>query len=138
MLFPHEADGLQVGISTAMMDITMESTQGQGKQVFELPLLTKACCLLTGVFTDTDHSLESPLETLGLRIHSELKILICLTCRHALNPETKAVIKHFNSNHCEKGQTTEKIYPKLSDRLQQTLKGFVFALPKEVRQQPPD
>jgi len=71
-------------------------------------------------------------------VHSELKILICLTCRHALNPELKAVIKHFNSNHCMKGETIEKLHPGLSDRLDQTLEGFNFAPPKEARHQPPD
>jgi len=71
-------------------------------------------------------------------VHRELKVLICLTCRHALNPTAKAVVSHFNSNHCMKGETIQKLYPGLSDRLHQTLDCSSFALPKDVREQPPD
>jgi Orsellinic acid/F9775 biosynthesis cluster protein D len=71
-------------------------------------------------------------------VNEELKILICLTCRHGLESNHKLVIKHFTDHHCAKGQTIEKLQPGLSDRLRRVLDGMSFAIPAKVKNQPHD
>lgn len=71
-------------------------------------------------------------------MNSELKILICLTCRHALKPDLALVVSHFDSAHCGRGETVEKLYPGLPHKLSVALEKFDFASPKNVRVQPHD
>jgi hypothetical protein len=65
-------------------------------------------------------------------------MLICSTCRQALDPTPKFVINHFNEKHCEKGKTIERLRPGLGKSLQEALGAITFADPREIRHQPHD
>ena len=127
---PHIQRSTRVAKST-----TVPARNDEGESEVSVPLACRFS-ILTGRFLDQGGRSRSPLNELSLRVNRELGILICLTCRHALDPNPKSVINHFNANHCAKGETIEKVHPGVSAALRDALDGIPFALPKEVRNQP--
>lgn len=86
---------------------------------------------MTGLFPD----FKSPLKTLDFAVNDELKILICLTCQHALVPTASAALRHFKEKHCDRGTTVRKRYPGLKEGLEKELENYTFAPPMDVKGQ---
>lgn len=76
----------------------------------------------------------SPLQQWGLAINKDLGILICLTCKYALIPESKKIHVHLKNKHKMK----QMDHPTLQEDLQNCLDPFEFTPVKEARNQPWD
>jgi hypothetical protein len=114
-------------------DVPMGSaSNNEGKPGVELTW-PFCCWTLTECRSDQGCVTQSPLDKLDLKVDPGLKILICLTCRHALDPTPKAVIKHFDEKHRSRGKKLDKLYPGLSARLTKALECIDFAPPIKVR-----
>jgi len=101
-----------------------------------LPICLLSLPILTGCLSDGNRSPVHLLERLGLRVNTELKILICMTCQHAISHEPKAVETHLSSKHLRKGRTLKKYLRDSPIQLEDALSAFDFVAPCKVKEQP--
>lgn len=72
----------------------------------------------------------------GLVVNERLGIMVCFTCKQAIDSAAEGVMRHLEKNHSRKGHTIKKENPSLLSDLTRLLKGFNFLPRITVRNQP--